>query len=139
MKKTIVTIIVIVLTILVATALDRGVDMHRRNRGKPPVFCNWGRENKVPLITDPEKAVEVTRQLLDEKTMETITNLRSPDVTEVMFSENPDKYLTDKKEDISGRPLYKVVYTTELDGLLGPIVFYVDRQTGRVVAMDYRE
>ena len=45
----------------------------------------------------------------------------------------------DESIDATGKSLYKITYNTELDGLLGPITFYVDKMSGIVIGADYRE
>ena len=71
--------------------------------------------------------------------METIINLENPKIEEVVLNGDASIYLFDESFDVSGKSLYKITYNTELDGLLGPITFYVDKMSGIVIGADYRE
>ena len=98
------------------------------------VFSPWKKQH----ISSAE-AVECTMQMLDDKSKETIINLNNPKVEEVVFDKIPPIYLWEEKSDAVRRKLYKIAYNTQQDGLLGPIVFYVDKLNGKIVGMDYRE
>ena len=86
-----------------------------------------------------EQAVANARAMLGDKEIETITNLDNPKIENVVYEENPPFYLFDKNAYIAGNSLFRITYNTELDGLLGPITFYVDAVSGVVVGADYRE
>ncbi len=91
-----------------------------------------------PEITT-EQAVKKAREKLSDKEMETIINLENPKIEEVVLNGDASIYLFDESFDVSGKRLYKITYNTELDGLLGPITFYVDKMSGIVIGADYRE
>ena len=91
-----------------------------------------------PGITT-EQAVKNAREKLSDKEIETIINLENPKIEEVVFKGDTSIYLFDESIDATGKSLYKITYNTELDGLLGPITFYVDKMSGIVIGADYRE
>ena len=91
-----------------------------------------------PEITT-EQAVKNAREKLSDKEIETIINLESPKIEEVVLKGDTSIYLFDESIDATGKSLYKITYNTELDGLLGPITFYVDKMSGIVIGADYRE
>lgn len=86
-----------------------------------------------------EQAVANARAMLREKEIETIINLDNPKIEDVVFEEKPPFYLFDENKYIAGNGLFKITYNTELDGLLGPITFYVDKVSGIVIGCDLRE
>ena len=91
-----------------------------------------------PKITT-EQAVKNAREKLSDKEIETIINLENPKIEEVVLKGDRSIYLFDESIDATGKSLYKITYNTELDGLLGPITFYVDKMSGIVIGADYRE
>ena len=91
-----------------------------------------------PEITT-EQAVKNAREKLSDKEMETIINLENPKIEEVVLKSDTSIYLFDESTDFKGKSFYKITYNTELDGLLGPITFYVDKMSGIVIGADYRE
>lgn len=99
------------------------------------LFCIF---SSLHVEITPEKAVEYTKQMLDERSKANIKNIDNPKIEDVVFNETPSIYLFEEKSEIVGRKLYRIIYNTEQDGLLGPIVFYVDKLNGKIVGMDYR-
>ncbi len=91
-----------------------------------------------PEITT-EQAVKNAREKLSDKEIETIINLENPKIEEVVLKDGASIYLFDESIDFKGKSFYKITYNTELDGLLGPITFYVDKMSGIVIGADYRE
>ncbi len=77
--------------------------------------------------------------LLPEKQLETIINLDNPKIEEIVFDKEPSIYLYDEETEIKGRKVIKYTYNTTQDGLLGPITFYTDKETGIVLGSDFRE
>lgn len=86
-----------------------------------------------------EHAINNARALLNDKEIETITNLENPKVEEMVFEGEAPIHLFNEGVDATGKKLYKIIYNTEQDGLLGPITFYVDKISGIVIGADYRE
>ena len=95
-------------------------------------------KESFPEITT-EQAVKNAREKLSDKEIETIINLENLKIEEVVFKGDTSIYLFDESIDATGKSLYKITYNTELDGLLGPITFYVDKMSGIVIGADYRE
>lgn len=114
-------------------------DHIRMKNNEPVVFSTWGMDYAPPEGITPDEAIETTRQLLDEKSSKTIINIDNPKVEEVVFDKSPSIYLVDKQAKVVGRKLYRITYNTQQDGLLGPIVFYIDKLSGKHIGMDYRE
>lgn len=92
----------------------------------------------ISIITT-EQAVMNAREKLTDKEIETIINLENPKIEEVILEGDTSIYLFDESFDTREKSLYKITYNTELDGLLGPITFYVDKVSGIVIGADYRE
>ena len=44
-----------------------------------------------------------------------------------------------KEENLTGKTVYKITFNTTQDGLLGPIVLYVDKYNAKVIGTDFRE
>ena len=86
-----------------------------------------------------ETAVKIAQKALDDKTIKTITNIDNPKIEEVIFNEKPSIYLFNVKTDATGIPLYKITFNTTQDGLLGPVVFYINKSGGEIIGMGYRE
>ena len=95
-------------------------------------------KESFPEITT-EQAVKNAREKLSDKEIETIINLENPKIEEVVLKGDTSIYLFDESIDATGKSLYKITYNTELDGLLGPITFFVDKMSGIVIGADYRE
>ncbi|MCL2149598.1 MAG: hypothetical protein FWH51_01520 [Dehalococcoidia bacterium] len=110
----------------------------------------WGNQQALAVMgeivsileksTEPDeitakRATEIAEAYLEshysQETIAAITNYDSPlvaksDLPEIWWSEH------------GSQPTWKVTYTTTLDGLLGPIAFYIDRHTGAVSGYDLR-
>lgn len=91
-----------------------------------------------PTSITLQKAIENCKKMLNEKTIDTITNYDNPKVQEVVANEQPAIVFFDKSTK-DERMLYRVTFNTIHDGLLGPIVFYVDKSNGNVVGGESRE
>lgn len=92
-----------------------------------------------PEFVTPETAVENVKEKLDDKSVETITNFDSPKVEEIIFDGSYSMYFFEKKTEVKGKKLYRITFNTTQDGLLGPIVFYVDKISGEVIGAGFRE
>ncbi len=139
MKKSI-AIIGIALIILFCVPTSLYVfDYIKMKNNEPVFFSTWGNDYVPPEGITPEKAIEYAKQVLDDKSKETIQNFKNPKVEEVVLKKAASIYLFEEKTEIVGSKLYKITFDTTQDGLLGPIVFYVDKLNGEVVGMDYRE
>ncbi len=86
-----------------------------------------------------EEAIERVKREIDDKSKETIINFDNPKAEEMVFKTQPSIYLFDKEVKLTGKSVYKITFNTTQDGLLGPVVFYVDRNNGEIIGMDYRE
>ena len=103
-------------------------------------FCFLGSQNDTSMIPIlPEVAVESVKKTFDEKTMETVTNFENPKVEEVVFKKQPAIYYFDSEINLVGKSVYKITFNTTQDGLLGPMVFYVDKSGGELIGIEYRE
>lgn len=138
MKKSICIIFIVLIALLLILSSLYVTDYIKMKNNEPVVFSTWGKKYAPIKEITPEKAVEYTNKMLDDKSKETIKNLNNPKIEDVVFNKAPSIYLFNEKTKVVGRNLYKITYNTEQDGLLGPIVFYVDKLNGEIVGMDYR-
>lgn len=87
----------------------------------------------------PEEAIIIAKNNeIENGGKETILNFDNPEIEEVIFEASPSIAYFGRKTDVSGKPLYKVTFRTEQDGLLGPIVLYIKKAGGKVIGADYR-
>ncbi len=100
--------------------------------------------NKTPIPT--EEIVEMLQADIrqndldaEQKNERTITNFDDPDI-QIMTLQDETSYFykIDDGIRLDGKEVYKVTFHTESDGLLGPIVYYVDCYTGQIYGMDFR-
>lgn len=135
MKKT----IVIIMVLLAVFCSLYVVDCVKMNHQEPVVFSTWGRDYTPPVGISPESAIENVKQKIEDKNKETITNFDHPKIEEFVFQEQPSIYCFDHKINLVGKRVYKITFHTTQDGLLGPMVFYVEKQSGEMIGMDFRE
>ena len=135
MKKKIKWFVGVIVLVAIAIGCAYAVDMHRMKNYEPVIFSSWGKELSA------QDAAEIVKNNLGRRTIKTITNLDNPIIEEMMVEEidQTRARLFDKNRDDTGRTVYRVKFHTFEDGLLGPIVIYVDKKTGRLVAGEYRE
>ena len=117
--------IIIVLLVLFVVLVSLYVIDHKRMDNNEPV--------------SPQTAIEIAKSKLDEKSIETITNFDNPKVEEIVADTQLSIYRFEEKADIVGKELYKITFNTIHDGLLGPIVFYVDKMNGTLIGAGFRE
>lgn len=117
--------IIIVLLVLVVVLVSLYVIDHKRMDNNEPV--------------SPQTAIEIAKSKLDEKSIETITNFDNPKVEEIVADTQLSIYCFEEKADIIGKELYEITFNTIHDGLLGPIVFYVDKMNGTLIGAGFRE
>ncbi|MBQ3593041.1 MAG: hypothetical protein II982_01615 [Clostridia bacterium] len=94
--------------------------------------------NNKPVEITKQTAIENVTKMLDEKSIEIIINLDNPKIEEIVFDTQHFLHYFEENTDIVGKDLYKITFNTTQDGLLGPIVFYVDKENGKVLGTDYR-
>ncbi len=142
MKKLLFIIGIALLVLFVIFCSLYVIDHKKMDNNEPVVFSTWGKKYPPPLevleITS-QTAIENVKKKLDKKSIETITNFDNPKIEEVVFDTQPSIYLFDDKHNIVGKDLYKITFNTIQDGLLGPMVFYVDKVNGEIIGADYRE
>ena len=95
--------------------------------------------NNKAAETENAVKIEDALNFLSEQQRETILNPDDPKTEELTFEKEPSVYLFNEKTKLKGKKVIKYTYNTTQDGLLGPITFYVDKETGIVLAGDYRE
>ena len=93
---------------------------------------------KSDSAISPQQAIRLATEKLDNKSKETITNLDNPKVEEYTFNKQPFMGFFVKEENLTGKTVYKITFNTTQDGLLGPIVLYVDKYNGKVIGTDFR-
>ena len=138
MKKTFIISAIALLLLCTAFGSLYVIDHQRMENNEPVIFSTWGKEYTPSSDITRQEAIEIAKSKLDKKAVETITNFENPVVEEVIFDTNPSIYLFEENANIIGKPLYKITFNTTQDGLLGPIVFYVDKN-GNLIGADYRE
>ncbi len=137
MKKSLFTIGAVSLLLLVVFGTLYVIDHKRMDENRPVVFSTWGKDY-APIEITPEEAIDTAKQRLDPNLL-MITNFDNPKIEEVVFRTRPSIYLYNEHINIIGRELYKITFNTEQDGLLGPIVEYIDKYSGELIGGDYRE
>ena len=138
MKKIIITGVSVVVLILIAFSAVFITDMHRMKNNRPVVFSTWGYDYAPPEIS-PQAAMDALLEKFDVKSIKTITNLDDPKIEELVFESEPSIYRFDKKKSLIGMPLYKITFNTTQDGLLGPMVYFVDRISGEILGAEFRK
>lgn len=138
MKKAVVIICVVLVAFFCIFSSLYVVDHIRMQNNESVIFSTWGKQYVPSVGITPEKAVEYTKQMIDDKSKESIKDINNPKIENIVFNKTPSIYFFEEKSDIVGRRLYRVIYNTEQDGLLGPIAFYVDKLDGTIIGMDYR-
>ena len=113
------------------------IDHKRMEDNEPVVFSTWGKCYAPPVGIDVQAATEIVKERLDEKSASTITNLDNPKIEEVVFDKQPPIYYFEEK-NVVGKVLYKITFDTTQDGLLGPMVFYVDKTSGALIGAEFR-
>lgn len=138
MKKAICIIgIVITVGIIVFGSLYV-IDHNRMENNEHVVFSTWGEKYIPAKEINAKEAIELVKNIFDEKSKETITNFDNPKIEEVVFDSKPSIAYFEKEVNIVGKSLYKITFRTTNDGLLGPIVVYVDKVRGKLIGIDYR-
>ncbi|MBE7010323.1 MAG: hypothetical protein E7418_02395 [Ruminococcaceae bacterium] len=141
MKKLIYIIEIAVLVLFMVLGSLYVIDHRKTDSNEPDVFSTCDKKYSPPpevLEIPSETAIENVKKKLEKKSIETITNLDNPKIEEVIFDAQPSIYLFDDKVNIVGKNLYKITFNTTQDGLLGPMVFYVDKFNGNLIGADYR-
>ena len=105
--------------------------------------CSAAQESSAPSSSPPQAeaaadAVTVCQDFLQKNDLSAIKTIRNWDAPEVTSLQKlPDSYC--KIADSPGRaPYTKVTFSTDADGLLGPIEFYID-DTGALIGQSFRE
>lgn len=85
-----------------------------------------------------EDAVKAAQSLVENT--EDILNYDDPEAETVTLPESHPVYDSIKEisRDIGGKTVWRVVFHTEQDGLLGPVTVYLDTESGRFYGFDYR-
>ncbi len=138
MKKKIIIIISTALLIALVISAVFSIDMYRMKNNKPVVFSTWGYDYAPPIEITPQTAIEKVRKKLDEENVDTITNFDNPKIEEIVFDTQPSIYYFEDRSNVVGRTLYRITFNTTQDGLLGPMVFYVDKLSGDLIGIEYR-
>lgn len=101
----------------------------------------------VPLWKQPissQEAIEIAQNWVDEKSKKRVTNFENPQTIGIVCSKKfleriiPGNQNTVRKKKYAGREIYRITFRTYDDGLLGPIVIYVDKYTGDLVGLNPR-
>lgn len=110
---------------------------YKNNRGVK--YGGWFMNYELPVGITKEEAVKIAQNDINEIEKTTIINFENPTVEELALDEKVSFYLFNANEDVEGKKVYRITFNTEQDGLLGPIVYYVDKDNGQLLGLDYRE
>ena len=97
--------------------------------------------NAVQKLRDKvatSKAIEKSKLKITDKEKATIINYDNPKIENMIFDTQPNIYYF-AEGNIIGKSAYKITFNTTQDGLLGPIVYYVEKLSGQLVGMEFRE
>ncbi len=137
MKKSIYIICIALIVLIVIFASMCVVDHAKMRNNEPVVFSTWWHKYTPAEITS-QAAIDAVKKTLDKKSIETITNFDNPKVEEVVFDSNPFIIYFGEKVNLVGKQIYKITFNTTSDGLLGPLVFYVDKLNGKLIGANPR-
>jgi len=110
---------------------------YKNNRGVK--YGSWFMNYKLPVEITKEEAVKIAQNDIKGIEKSTIINFENPTVEELVLDEKVSFYLFNADENIKGKNAYRITFNTEQDGLLGPIVYYIDKDNGKLLGLDYRE
>jgi len=110
---------------------------YKNNRGVK--YGSWFMNYELPVGTTKEDAIKTAQNDINVIEKSTIINLENPTVEELLLDEEVLFYLFNANEKTEGKKAYRIIFNTEQDGLLGPIVYYVDKDNGELLGVDYRE
>ena len=142
MKKLRLVISIVLLVVFAVFVSLYVIDHKRMDNNEPVVFSTWGKKYSPPLEAQeisPQAAIEIAKNELNEKSIETIINYDNPNIEEIVADTNLSICCFEENVDIVGKELYKISFNTIHDGLLGPIVFYVDKMGGKLIGAEFRE
>lgn len=97
---------------------------------------------RVPPWKQPissQEAMKIAQNWVDEKSKKRVTNFENPQIIGIVCSEKfleriiPANLKDIREKKYAGREIYRITFTTYDDGLLGPIVVYVDKYTGELL------
>ncbi|MHB8129556.1 MAG: hypothetical protein ACYDEX_11210 [Mobilitalea sp.] len=85
-----------------------------------------------------EDAIRISESILTDSEINSITNYDSPQIEIVIYDKEPMIIKIDEASIMVSKEIYKITYTTNFDGFLGPIVIYVDTQNGDIYGTNLR-
>lgn len=93
---------------------------------------------KKKQVSESE-AIEIVKKYYElfEGEKKGILNYDNPEVEIVKFEDNLQVSFWGKTKNIAGKELYKITFHTGQDGLLGPEVWYVQKDTGEMIGRGY--
>lgn len=97
--------------------------------------------NAVQRLRDKvatDNAINESKLRITDKEKATIINYNNPKIENIVFSKQPNIFYFVERSVI-GRSAYKITFNTTQDDLLGPIVYYVEKSSGQLIGMDFRE
>ena len=99
------------------------------------------------IITETE-AVKLAKSHIEsiesEDYIELITNFDAPTVEKLDFDKSNIVYYfkarnsTPHENDLKGKKVWKIIFTTTLDPFLGSHIIYIDRYSGKLYGTDLR-
>lgn len=137
LKKKLIIFILAILFISLTVGIAYAIDMNRMKNNKPVVFSSWGYDY-APKEAKWQPAVDKVLEQLAEKTRKTITNIDNPIVEECIFDKQLSMYFFNKEVELIGESVYKITFNTTQNMILGPIVFYVNKENNDVIGIRMR-
>lgn len=137
MKK-IITFVVVFLVIIAATfGTLYVIDSIKMRNNEEVLFSTWGK-NYSPIKPELKAAIDDVFNYFAPKTVKSIINKDNPIIEECVFNEQPYLHFVKEEFNIVGRELFKITFTTTHDGILGPMVVYVGKETCEFIAYRMR-
>lgn len=91
----------------------------------------------MPKTITEEKAIHISKSILTDQEINTITNYDTPQIEVIVFEDEPFIYKS-KSLNMANMKIYAITYSTSFDPILGPIVIYIDSKTGVIYGRKYR-
>jgi len=109
------------------------------------VSCQKSVENPLIEITETE-AIELAKSHIEstehEDYIKLIPNFDTPTVEKLDFDTSYSVYTFNddsiQENNLKGKQVWKIIYTTTLDPFLGSHIIYIDRYSGKIYGTDLR-
>jgi hypothetical protein len=133
MKKSIfLTCFVIVLISIFSACKDKKTVVEKKEINQTTVGVTTSK------TVEKEEISKILKKQISDSAKKEIVNINNPKVEDIVLRKAKGiSILVDYS--IVGKELYKVSYETKNDAILGPIIYYVQKNDGKIVAEGYRD